>query len=137
MVLNSATAPPALLVGRVLVVRREEAEGVVAPVVSQPEIEQPVVVQELVHRHQLDRRHVQRLQVVDDHRVRQPGVGAALFLGDAGMGLGHALDVRLVDDRLVVRACSGARSEPQLKNGLITTLVMVWPSESTRGGVPP
>jgi hypothetical protein len=31
----------------------------------------------------------------------------------------------------------GARSVAQLKNGLITTLVMVWPSESTMGGVPP
>ncbi len=31
----------------------------------------------------------------------------------------------------------GARSLAQLKNGLITTLVMVWPNESTRGGVPP
>lgn len=28
----------------------------------------------------------------------------------------------------------GAWSEPQSKNGLITTLVMVWPSESTIGG---
>ena len=73
--------------GRVLVVRGEEAEGVVAPVVSQPEVEQPVVVQELVHRHQLDRGDVERLEVVDDRRVGQPGVGAAQFLGDAGMRL--------------------------------------------------
>jgi hypothetical protein len=31
----------------------------------------------------------------------------------------------------------GAWSDPQLKNGLITTLVMVWPSESISGGAPP
>jgi hypothetical protein len=31
---------------------------------------------------------------------------------------------------------SGARSNAQSKKGLITTLVMVWPSESTIGGVP-
>ncbi len=31
----------------------------------------------------------------------------------------------------------GARSDAQSKNGLITTLVMVWPSESIIGGVPP
>ena len=31
----------------------------------------------------------------------------------------------------------GARSDAQWKNGLITTLVMVWPSESILGGVPP
>jgi len=30
----------------------------------------------------------------------------------------------------------GARSEPQSKNGLITTLVIVWPSESIIGGSP-
>ena len=55
-----------VLGGRVLVVRGEEAEGVVAPVVSQTQIEQPVVVQELVHRHQLDGGDVERLEVVDD-----------------------------------------------------------------------
>ncbi len=89
-------------VGRVLVVRREKTESVVAPVVSQPEVEQPVVVQELVHRHQLDRGHVQRLEVVDDRRMAESCVGAAQLLGDAGMRLRHALDVGLVDDRLVV-----------------------------------
>jgi hypothetical protein len=31
----------------------------------------------------------------------------------------------------------GERSDAQLKNGLITTLVMVCPSESIIGGVPP
>ena len=92
-----------VLVGRVLVVRREEAEGVVAPVVSQSEVEQPMVVHELVHRHQFDRGDVERLEVVDDHRMREARVGAAQFLGDAGMGLRHALDVRLVDDGLVIR----------------------------------
>ncbi len=86
----------------VLIVRREEAERVVAPVVSQPEVEQPVVVQELVHRHQLDRGDVERFEVVDDRRMAEAGIGSAQLLRDAGMGLGHALDVCLVDDRLVV-----------------------------------
>ena len=95
-----------VLGGRVLVVRGEEPESVVSPVVSQAEIDQPVVVQELVDRHQLDGGDVERLEVVDDGGMAQTGVGAALFLGDARVGSGHALDVGLVDDRLVVR---GAR----------------------------
>ena len=97
---------PGMVGGGVLVVRREEAEGVVAPVVSQPEIEQPVVVHELVDRHQFDGGDVERLQMIDDRRVPEAGIGATQFLGDPRMSLGHALDVRLVDDRLVVR---GAR----------------------------
>src|ERR1700738_4022703 len=32
--------------------------------------------------------------------------------------------------------CSGGRSEPQSKNGLITTLVIVWPRESSSGRSP-
>ena len=42
----------------------------------------------------------------------QPGVGAAQFLGDAGMRLRHALDVRLVDHRLVVRRARRAVGSP-------------------------
>ena len=41
-------------------------------------------------------------EVVDDRRVRDRGVGAADLLGHLGVGHRHALDVRLVDDRLVV-----------------------------------
>ncbi len=92
-----------LPVRRVLVLRGEEAEGVVAPVVSQAEVQQPLVVHELVYRHQFERGDVQRLEVIDDRRMGQPGVGAAQVLGDAGMGLRHALDVGLVDDCLVIR----------------------------------
>ena len=124
-----------LPVRRVLVVRGEEPECVVAPVVSQAQVEQPLVVHELVHRHQFERGDVERLEVVDDRRVGQAGVGAAKPFGDAGMGLRHALDVGLIDDRLVVRGQRCAVERP-VEEGLITTLVMVWPSESTIGGVP-
>ncbi len=94
---------PAGIAGRrVLIVRSEESKCVVAPVVTQAKVEQPVVVQKLVHWHQFDRGDVERLEVVDDRRMGQAGVRPAQFLGDSGMGLSHALDVRLVDDRLVV-----------------------------------
>ncbi len=92
-----------LPVRRVLVVRGEEPECVVAPIVSQSELQQPLVVQELVHRHQLERGDVERLEVIDDRRVGQAGVCAPKSFGDAGMDPGQALDVGLVDDGLVVR----------------------------------
>ena len=68
--------------GAVGVLRGEEADGVVAPVVVQALVLQGAVVDELVHRHQLDRGDAELLQVRDDRRVRHAGVGAALFLGD-------------------------------------------------------
>ena len=48
------------------------------------------------------------LEVVDHRGVGEPGVGAAQFLGDVGMRLRHALDVRFVNDGLVVRRARGA-----------------------------
>ena len=56
-------------------------------------------------------------EVVDDRRVREPGVGAAQVLGDAGVALRHALDVRLVDDRLVVRGARAAGRRPSRRTG--------------------
>ena len=87
---------------RVAVVRREEADRVVAPVVAQTAVLQGGVLHELVHRHQLDGGDAERGEVVDDRRVRDGGIGAADLLGHLRVGHRHALDVRLVDDRLVV-----------------------------------
>ena len=86
----------------VLGVGGEEADRVVAPVVGQPLVEQRRVIDEVVHGHQLDRGHAQRLEVLDDHRVRDGRVGAAQLFGYPGVALGHALDVRLVDHRIGV-----------------------------------
>ena len=82
--------------------RGEEADRVVAPVVRQAALDEVVVLHELVHRHQLDGGDAELLQVLDHHRVGERGVGAADLLGDVRVGHGEALDVRLVDDRLVV-----------------------------------
>ena len=88
--------------GRVGVVRGEEADGVVAPVVAQALLVQVAVGDELVHRHQLDRRDAEPLQVRDHRRVGQAQVGAALLVGNDRVLHGQAADVRLVDDGLVV-----------------------------------
>jgi hypothetical protein len=65
-------ARPGCGVGRV---RRQEPDGVVAPVVGEPLVLQRGVLDELVHRHQLDGRHAEADEVVDDRRVADRGVG--------------------------------------------------------------
>ena len=82
--------------------RREEPDGVVAPVVRQTLLHEVRVVDELVDGHELDRGDPEGLQVVDDRGMRHAGVGAAQLLRDAGVQLGEALDVGLVDHALVV-----------------------------------
>ena len=85
------------------VVRRrgEEAQGVVAPVVVQPLLDQVAVIQVVVDRQQLDGRHPEVGQVLDRRLGGQPGVAAPQPIGDVRVELGEALDVQLVDDRLV------------------------------------
>ena len=72
----------------VLRVGGEEADGVVAPVVGEALVDQGGVVGEVVHRHQLDRGDPELLEVVDDRRVGDRGVGAAAALRDVGVRLG-------------------------------------------------
>ncbi len=83
---------------------REEPEGVVTPVVPQSLVDQHLVVHELVHGHQLDGGDAEPEKMVDDRRVRETGVGAPHVFGDVRMRGRHALDMGLVDDRLVVGA---------------------------------
>ena len=89
--------------GGVLVVRGEEADRVVTPVVPQAALDQVRVVDELVDGQQFHRGDAEPGEVFDGGGVGQPGVGAPLRLGDAGMAGGEALDVQFVDDRLVER----------------------------------
>jgi hypothetical protein len=84
------------------VVRGEEADGVVAPVVGQAPLGQHVVADVLVHRHELDGGDAEGLQVLDDGRVRQAQVRAALLPGQVRVQPGQAPDVGLVDHALVV-----------------------------------
>ena len=93
---------PAGAVGGVGVVRGEEADRVVAPVVREALLLQVGVLHELVDGHQLDGGDAEALEVLDHRRVADAGVGAADLVRDAGVGLGEALDVRLVDHALVV-----------------------------------
>ncbi len=88
---------------RVAVVRCEERDRVVAPVVAQPTLDEVVVLHELVHRHQLDRGDSEALQVVDDGRMGEAGVGPTERGRHVGVLHGQAADVRLVDDRVVQR----------------------------------
>ncbi len=104
--------PAGVGAGAVLRVRREEADGVVAPVVRQALVDQRRVVGEVVHRHQLDRVDAQRFQVIDDHRMRDGGVRAADLFGDVGVRLGEPLDVRLVDDGVGVLVARRAVDAP-------------------------
>ncbi len=87
---------------RVGVVRREEADGVVPPVVGQPGVHQPVVVDELMHRHQFDRRHPELRQVLQHRGMRQRRVRTPHLLRQRRVKHRQALHVGLVDDRAVV-----------------------------------
>jgi len=88
--------------GGVPVVRGEEADRVVAPVVREALVLEVGVVDELVHRHQFHGGDTEVREVLDDGGVGHPGVGAARLLGYVRVQHAHALDVGLVDDRVVV-----------------------------------
>ena len=77
--------------------RREEADGVVAPVVAHPLLGEPRLGGELLHRQQLDGGDAEVAQVVDDGGRGQAGVGAAQLLGHPVVQRGEPLDVQLVD----------------------------------------
>ncbi len=52
-----------------------------------------------MNRQELDRRHAETLQILDRLGVRHSCITAAQIVGDERVGLGKALDVRLVHDR--------------------------------------
>src|SRR5262249_35859425 len=90
-------------VGRRLVsgLRGQERQRVVAPVVGQALLHQVPVLDEVVYWHQLDGRDAQGLQVLDGGLRTQAGEGAAQLFRDAGVTLREALDVELMNQRLV------------------------------------
>ena len=102
----------AVAAGGVLVVRREETDRVVAPVVAQALLDQPMVVDELVHRHELHRGHAEGREVLDDRGMGETGVCAANLLGHVRVTLRHTFHVRFVDDRFVQRRVGPAVAAP-------------------------
>ena len=90
-----------ITVARVLGMRGEESDGVVAPEVPQPPLDQKALVHEMVNRHQFDRRDAEALQILDRRRVGQPRIRAAHLRGQVVPPRGEALDVQLVDNALV------------------------------------
>ena len=98
--------------GAVLRVRRQKADGVVAPVVRQPLVDQRGVVGEVMHGHQFDCVDAQRFQVIDDHRMGDGGVRTADLFGNVRVRLGQPLDVRLVDHRVGVFVAGRAIDPP-------------------------
>ena len=85
---------------RVLVVRREVADRVVAPVVAQPSLDEVRVVDEFVDRQHLEGGDAESLEVLDEGRVGDAGIAAAQLFVDVGMEDRRAFDVGLVDDSL-------------------------------------
>ena len=86
----------------VALVRGEEADRVITPVVGQALVEQLAFGEELMDRQQLDRGDAEIFEVTRGDGMGQARVGAAKRLRDVRMVLGEALDVRLVDDRVGV-----------------------------------
>ena len=79
---------------------REPGQRVVTPVIRQPAVDEELLADRGLHRHQLDRRDTELLQVRDHGRVRETEVLAAQVFRHFGMALRKALDVRLVNDRV-------------------------------------
>ena len=80
---------------------REEADGVVAPVIAQPQLHQAPIVDEFVDRHQLDRRDAKPLEIFDHRRGCKSGIGTTQCRRHIGMLHGEATHVQLIDHHLV------------------------------------
>ena len=84
----------------VALIRREEAERVVAPIIAQAAVEQIAVVEKEMHRQELDGGDAEAAQMLDHARLGQPAIAAARLGRNVGAPLGEAFDVGLVDDRV-------------------------------------
>ena len=87
----------------IVLVRCQEAEGVVSPVVAETELVEPIILIELVDRHELDSCHAKVFEVLDDRGVGEASIGAAIILGHVRVRHGHALDVSFVNNGLIHR----------------------------------
>ena len=108
----------ARLLGKgIVMVRGEKTEGVIAPVVAQPQVAQAIVLQELVDGHELDGGNAKLFEVVNDGRVGHAGIRAAELFRHVRMSHGHALDVGFVDDLFVIRNMRAVVAAP-VKEGV-------------------
>ncbi len=92
-----------LAAGQVAWVRREERDGVVAPIVVQTFVEQVLIVDEGMDGQQLDAGNAQVLDVFEQLVVGQACEGALQVLRHSRVALADALGVGLVHDGLVPR----------------------------------
>ena len=81
----------------------EEADRVVAPVIREPAADEPPSADGVMNRQQLDTRHAEGAEMLDDRLGAEAEVGAAHVLWDSGMLDRHPLDMALVDHGLVPR----------------------------------
>ena len=79
-------------------VRREKADGVVAPIIAQAAILQMAVRDRVMHRHQFNGGHTEPLEIANDGGMRQPRIRSAQARRHGRMAAGEAFDVRFVDD---------------------------------------
>ncbi len=85
----------------VTLLRREEPDRVVAPIIHQAVLHQPAIIDEGVHGQQLDRRDAERAEVLDDLRTAHARGGAAQLVGHGRVRHREAAQIHLVDHRLV------------------------------------
>ena len=92
------------VVGEIARLGREEADGVVAPVVAQALLQQGAVLHEGMDRQQLDRGHAEPAHMVDEVRIAQGGEGAALVGPQVRAQHAEAAHMHLVDDGVATTA---------------------------------
>ncbi len=94
-------------------VRREVADGIVAPIVVETAILEGLLGHGVVHGQELQRGDPETREVLEGGWRGEPGVGAAKRARDIRMTQGESLDVHFVDDRLVPRRAQEAVPAPR------------------------
>ena len=100
-------------VGGVARIRREEADRIVAPVVGKALLQQLAVIDEAVYWQQLNRRDPERADVIDDCFLAEAGIGAPQCFRYLWVLLCKALDMGLIEDRVIPadRVAVGSRNQ--------------------------
>src|SRR5688500_13968217 len=83
--------------------RREEADGIISPVVSQATFYQMSIVNKLMHRRELYRRYAELGKVFDRARVRQRAIFAAQLVRDIRVFDRETFHMRFINNGLMRR----------------------------------